>query len=239
MKIYLKRTFYRLLPFFIIAWLTGCVKIKTPEAKLEREKWIDGFSDSIEFYKKRLEDIDLRLKEVNTGIQKRLENFEYINNPREVTGYYLLKGWGKKIPFKSTGIYARVSQNEKLELIATLSDATFNQIAVGPVYSEMVPNDQAFNYRHSGYNTVYFSGGKADTIAQYIASHRQDKITLEFIENSKKKNFILPDDEKNMISDTWNLFEQQQEAHQLQKEFWICSRKIDTFRRFQENRQQQ
>ena len=221
-----------------IILVAGCAKVKTPEAQLEREQWIAGFSDSVEYYKNRTEEIDSRLKELKTRIDKELENFEHINNPREVTGYYLLKGWNKKIPLTSTGIYARLNQNEQIELIATLSGSTFNRIGVGTgnseIYSETVPHDQALNYRHRLYNTVYFSGGKADTITEYIAKHHSDKITLEFLENSTKKKFIIPEDEKEMINVTWQLFDLQRQAHVLQKELWICSRKIDTFRRFQE-----
>ncbi|MCH5226303.1 MAG: hypothetical protein J1F16_00580 [Muribaculaceae bacterium] len=219
---------------FILLFL-GCSKIKTPEAKIEREKWIAGFSDSIDYYKQQTQRIEENLQEINSKISNQLENFEMIKKAREVSGYYLLKGWSSKVPFTTTSIYARINENEKIELIATLQGSTFNQIAVGDgvseVYSEKVPHDQAFNFRHERYNTVYFSGGKADTIAQFIAEHKTEKITLKFLEGKVKQNFIIPGNEKDMISSTWNLFNSQMEARTLQKELWICSRKIDTFRR--------
>lgn len=215
--------------------LLGCAKIKTPEAVREREAWITSFTDSVAYYKDLSSKIENRLDEINKNINVSLENFELVKKAREVTGYYLLKGWQNKIPFTTTGIYARINENEKIELIATMAGGTFNRVGVGEssveYYSEIVPHDQAFNYRHGTYNTVYFSGGKADTIAQYIASHSLDKIKLEFIEGSKKREFIIPQDEKNMISQTWNLYNSQMEAHTLQKELWLTARKIDTFRR--------
>lgn len=209
----------------------SCKKIKTPEAAIERENWIAGFSDSIEYYKLQSSQLQQQLDLVNEKINHLLENFEYIKNPKEVTGYYILKGWNKKIPFTTTALYARINDYEKLELIATLAGSTFNRIGVDNFYSEIVPHDQAFNYRHERFNTVYFSGGKADTIAMYISNHSSDKINLEFVEGSKNKKFLIPNDEKEMISKTWKLFELKRDAMALQKEQWICSRKIETFLR--------
>ena len=208
---------------------------KKTDAEIERENWISGFSDSIEYYKQRSQEIETRLQDINSGISERLNNFELIKKPREVSGYYLLKGWESKLPFTTTAIYARINENEKLELIATLAGQTFNQLAVGEgtseFYSEIVPHDQAFNFRHDRFNSVYFSGGKADTIAQYISIHHNDKISLEFLEGKVKKKFILPENEKEMINKTWELYSAQCEARDLQRELWICSRKIETFRR--------
>lgn len=213
----------------------GCKKVKTPEAALEREKWISGFTDSVEYYQERSSQIQQQLDIINNKINGILEEFDYVKNPREVTGYYLLKGWKNKIPFTQTAIYARINDNEKLELIATLTGGTFNKISVGNYSSEIVPHDQAFNYRHERFNTVYFSGGKADTICEYIANHVSDKINLDFIEGTKKKTFVIPNDEREMIYKTWNLFKTKKESLTLQKEQWICSRKIDTFRRIMDS----
>ena len=231
MKCKLKIVFIVSLAFIELISIAGCKKIKTPDAAIEREQWISGFSDSVEYYQHRSSQLEDQLNIVNNKINGLLQNFEFIKNPREVSGYYLLKGWSKKLPFTSTAIYARINENEKLELIATLAGGTFNRIGVGDCYSEIVPHDQAFNYRHERFNTVYFTGGKADTIIEYIARHELNKINLEFIEGSRKKNFIIPADEKEMITQTWNLFEAKKDAMTLQKEQWICSRKIETFRR--------
>lgn len=213
----------------------SCNKIKKTDAEIERENWIAGFSDSIEFYQERSRQIESTLEGLNSKINELISDFELVQNPREVSGYYLLKGWKDKIPLTSTGIYARLNENEKLELIATLSGGTFNQIGVTEggeeFYSEIVPHDQAFNYRHDRFNTVYFNGGKADTIAEFIAANRYEKINLQFIENGKRKNFALPDNEKNMIYQTWDLYDYQCQVKKLQKELWICSKKIETFRR--------
>lgn len=216
----------------------SCGRIKKTDAEYERDSWIAGFSDSVEFYKNRNTEIESRLESINARIASMLENFEKIQKPREVSGYYLLKGWNTKIPLTSTGIYARINENEKLELIATLQGANFNQIAVGrnapEFYSEVVPHDQAFNFRHERFNTVYFEGGKADTIAEYIAENNIDKINLDFLEGKTRKKFLIPESEKNMILQTWELYATQMEARDLQRELWVSSKKIEAFRRMME-----
>lgn len=220
--------------------IASCGKIKKTDAEVERDNWIAGFNDSIAYYQDLTKKVESRLDQTNQEIAGILPEFEKVNNPREVTGYYLLNGWKDKLPLTSTGIYARINENEKLELIATLSGATFNRIKVGDdLMSEVVPHDQAFNFRHERFNTVYFTGGKADTIAEYISSHYQDKVNLQFIEGNKTKNFNIPDNEKIMIHKTWLLYSSQMEARDLQRQLWISSRKIDTFRRLMDSHQQQ
>lgn len=233
------KTIYFFLSFCIIFSCISCKKIKKTDAEIERENWISGFTDSIDYYQERSRQLQSRLDLVNTKIGGMLDNFELVKNPREVSGYYLVKGWQKKLPFTTTGIYARINENEKFEMIATLGGATFNQVSVGSFNSEIVPHDQAFNFRHERFNSVYFTGGKIDTIAEYISTYHQDKIKLEYLEQGKvKKNFEIPKDEKDMISQTWNLYSAKREALTLEKELWISSHKIDTFRRILEEENQ-
>lgn len=224
-----------LLSVVIIVNILGCARIKKTDAEKERENWISSFTDSIAYYQERYAVIESQLNNLNNEISTMVEDFDYIKNPREVSGYYLLKGWKSKIPFTTTSIYARINENEKLELIATLAGSTFNRIGVGigasEFFTETVPHDQAFNFRHERFNTVYFSGGKADTITDFIVAHNADKVNMEFIEGDRKKNFLIPQDEKNMINQTWKLYSSQVEAHKMQKELWMCSKKIEAFRR--------
>ena len=224
----------------IIAFVgSACKQLKKPEALAEREQWIESFKDSIKLFKEEIEQIDKGLSECNLKIATQLDNFEHVSNPRQVTGYYILKGWNSKLPFTHTAIYARVNEDEKLELIATLAGSTFNSISVSDgtesLESEIVAHDQAFNYRHNGYNTVCFSGSKADSIAQFIAQHQEKNIKINFLEGKKKGEFSLPADEKSMIAETWRLFESQHQQKELQKQLWIISRKIDASRRMLEN----
>ena len=231
----------------IMAFMVGCLlaslsfsacrKLKTPEAVAERENWYESFNDSVSYYENRSSEIDGELQNLNEKVTHLLQNFEKVKKPREVSGYYILKGWGDKLPMKSTGIYARINENESLELIATLSGSTFNRIEIVGLSSDMVKHDQALNYRHDSFNTVFFSGEKANAIAEYISQHSGSPLNLIFMEGgTKKSSFAIPASEKQMISQTWVLFSTQQEIRSLQKQLAICARKIDTFRRLKDDR---
>lgn len=221
---------------FFSLLMVSCNKIKTPPAAIERENWISGFADSIDYYRAQSNIVEQNLNEVNYQISSMLTNFEMVIKPREVSGNYILKGWQNKIPMTTTGIYARVSEKENFELIATLAGNTFNKIGIetsdSTMISDVVPHDQAFNFRHQNYNTVYFTDGKAENIADYISSHTSQKLTLVFFSDENKKvKFVIPDNEKQMVAQTWQLFAAQKKAQSLQKELWMNSRKIQTFQR--------
>lgn len=212
----------------------SCSRIKKTEAEYQREDWIQSFSDSISFYEEKNNEINDSLHLLQSEIEPLLNNFDFVNNPKEVEGYYLLKGWEKKVPLSSTGIFARINQKEKLELIATLKGQNFNQLEIDSdneiISSEIVPHDQALNYRYNGLNRVCFSGEKADSLAQFIAYNSSQKITLQFVDGQKSKKFIIPDNEKDMIKKTFELYSIQKKIHILEKEQWISNKKIQTFR---------
>lgn len=218
--------------------LISCKGLKKSDAEIEREEWIKSFDDSIAYYKSQIADMEIRLGDDNSVIAGLLDDFEYVSHPRQVTGYYLLKGWQNKIPMKKTGIYARINDDENLELIATLSGGTFNRISVSngreEVESAAVPYDQALNYRHNNLNTVCFYGTAADSVAEFIGVNEPDKLTITFIDGSKNKKAVIAGDEKNMIARTWELFSYKKEARELQRNIWIYSKKIDAYRRMLE-----
>lgn len=232
-----KFIYFGIILIFSITFFS-CKKLKKPDALTERENWIASFSDSINFYKNEINNLEEKLSSDNNFIGGLLGNFEYISNPRQVTGYYILKGWNSRIPLKQTGIYARINDNENIELIATLSGGNFNQISVSngseEVKSNIVPHDQALNYRQNNLNTVCFYGNAADSIAEFIALNITDKLTISFWDAGKKKQAVIPDDEKNMIASTWELNSYKLETKELQKKLWIYSKKIDAYRRMME-----
>lgn len=231
----MNKIFYLIL-FSVILIITGnsCKKLKTPDAVKEREEWISSFKDSVNHYQQIIEISETELNEMNKKIQGMMDEFEYVSNPRQVEGFYLLKGWKDKIPMTKTGIYARLTESNTLELLATLSGGTFNQIKISAdgdeIMSNVVKHDQALNYRQNNLNTVCFSGEATDSIAEFIYGYRIYKIKLDFIEGGVEKSFDIPDDQKTMIAKTWELYESQFESRKLEKEIWISSRKIDTYR---------
>lgn len=200
---------------------TSCVNSNKKELEEQHQQWIESLNDSISLYQSKLDSIQNELTTVNNKIGTLLYDFAHISNPREVAGYYILDGWQNKYPLKQTGIVARINEDEKIEVIAALQKGSFTHVSLeadGKEYtSRPVPHDQAFNYKTDGLNTVCFTGGSADSLAMFIANHDADKIKMTFIENTATGNFTIPENEKNMITQTWTLYSTKREAVNLEK----------------------
>lgn len=214
--------------------LPSC-KVKTPDAVKERQEWHLSLNDSISKFEKQKAEVEKQLLEARDNVGALVGDFDYVTNPRFVEGYYILHGWKERYPMQSTALVARVTEDERFELIATLTGAHFNEIGVtsaGETLStEIVPNDQAINYRAGNLNTVYFAGAKADSIGQFISQHTTSEITVIYLEGKKTGSLNLPADEKKLISRTWNLYSAQRHLHSLEKELPRLSGKIAACRR--------
>ena len=213
-----------------LASICSCKKVVKPESAEKREAWLETLNDSINIYQHKMDSLTDVLKEDNERLGEMLAKFEHVNNSREVTGYYILKSWKSRYPLTSTGIVARLNEDEKLEVIAALSGGSFTGIRLesgGNVFSsERVPHDQAFNYKSGSLNTVCFSGNQADSIAQFIARNCNNDIKLTFLENNATGNIKSPGDEKNMISETWNLYNTRKESKENEKLISLYAGKI-------------
>ena len=224
-----------LLLFGVLTGGVSCKKLKKPAAIEEREQWIASFADSIASYNKEIENATDSVKIINQKIEDILHGFSHVVKEREVTGYYIASGWKDRLPLTSTGLVARLNENEKLELIATLKGGVFNRIEAsdgsGEVSTKVIPHDQALNYRATGFNTVCFSGGDADTVAQFISDNKGKKITVNYIDGKKTGSFVLSDAEKEMIYSTWQLCYLKNMARQLEKSISFNARRIDICRR--------
>lgn len=216
----------------------GCRK-KTPAAVEEREKWILSLNDSVALYQKQSDSVASLLSETRNRISEIIGDFDYVSNPREVEGYYIYKGWKQRYPLKQTGLLARITESEGLELIATLTGAHFNEIGVSAgsttLSSEVVPHDQALNYRAGNLNTVCFSGNKADSIAGLISENESSSVNVVYLNPGKTGAISLPEDEKKMIAATWRLYSLQKSVHNNEKELPRLSGKIAACRRMLES----
>lgn len=236
----MKKKFFYII-FFALTIISGvsCKKIKTPEAVAEREEWIRSFADSIKECEQTIEIAETQLEEIHKNIQSMMEGFEFVSNPRAVEGFYILKDWRVKIPLTKSGIYARLTEQNVLELIVTLAGGEFDQIAVlsdgEELKSSIVKHDQALNYRYNNLNIVCFSGGACDSIAELIYGYKGSKIKLEFLNGKTPKQIDIPGDEKEMIAKTWELYDAQKEVRSLEKDIWVSSKKIDTYRTMIDN----
>lgn len=229
-----------ILPMALLLLGASSCSLKKPSAADDREKWRLSLNDSVAAYKAQIDSAQTKLSALQSEIGSMVGSFDHVSNPREVEGYYIYSGWRSRYPLSSTGIVARISEGEGLELIAALAGGKhFNQIEVaadgGSVASKIVPHDQALNYRTASLNTVCFSGSAADSVAQFIAAHIDSAVSLSFLDGKKTAGINIDEGQKKMIAATWNLYSRQREVHLLEKQIPMLSRKIDVCRRMMEN----
>ncbi len=142
-----------------------------------------------------------------------VHTFEYVDNPREVEGYYISGAWKGIYPLKKTGLVARITKNEKLELIAALAGgAHFDRLRVeangATAETSVVPHDQALNYRMTGLNTVCFSDSAATSCAKLIAESNGSDIKIFYLEGERQTGVLsYPKQDQSIMMSTWNLFE--------------------------------
>lgn len=221
----------KILPLLVILIIIGgCRKYDSEKATQNRADWQTSLLDSINDLTRSRSSDSLRLTELRENLATALDEFATVDNPREVEGYYILKTWERKYPLTSTGLIARLLKSEGLELIAA-SGKRFSAIRVvsgnESVESEIVPPDQALNYTANGLTTVAFTGAKADSIAQFVASHVSGEVKLEFLNPGVATSQIIPQPTKNMIMATWQLYEDILSTHRIEKSITINSRKIE------------
>lgn len=223
--------------FTAIILLPSC-RVKTPEAVEQRQNWLLSLNDSISKYEKEKTVVEGQLQEARERVGQMVGSFDYVKNPRQVEGYYIFNGWKDRYPMQKTALVARVTEDERFELIATLTGAHFNEIGVTSsgetVATDVVPHDQALNYRAGNLNTVCFYGTAADSVGQFIASRSNSEFTVAYLEGKKTASLTLPSDQKQMIARTWELYAAQRNLHTLEKELPRLSGKIAACRRMLE-----
>lgn len=195
-----------------------------------------ALQDSVKAIQLKIDSCTLRIQEVSDVIDSQITEFTFVENPREVEGYYILKNWQSKYPLQSTGIIARMSKSEQFEIIAALSGGTFDQIEVSSgensSRSSVVPNDQALNYRREGITTVMFSGEQCNEVGRFIADNNLNNIKLTFLEKGKfKSSWQIPSDYKKMMTLTWVFASSNMELRSLELKNSMFHQKIDILRK--------
>lgn len=220
-----------LLTLFLLSGV-GCKKYTGEKAAAQRQEWLESLRDSITAISAQRSADSLRLEELRSQLSDEIGRFTQVANAREVEPYYILSQFKAKYPLSSTGIAARLMNNEQVELIAALSGKHFNAIRINAggasVTSQTVPADQALNYTSGGLTTVAFTGPQADSICEIVNSHKGDQVKLEYLQNGGIANSInLTADQKEWIAGTWDVCGAHLEARRLENNILISGRKIE------------
>ncbi len=227
-----KILFFALLPALLLGACTG----KKSDKAQAQDAYKASLKDSIEVAEHQIDSCKLAIVDITEFVDATMNNFTVVDNPREVEWYYILKSWTGKYPLQSTGLVARITKSEQLELIAALKGGTFDQIqlqsGVDSMESDVVPHDQALNYRREGLTTVMFNGAKADEVGAFIADNELNNLKLIFLEKGKVKgSWVLNNDTKKMVSVTWALANGMKNLNTTEMKMKLLSNKIDILRK--------
>lgn len=211
--------------------------------KAEREAWQASLPDSLAKVKAQMDSLQAEIFTLTEEVGNLLSDFKYVDNPREVEGYYIANAWAPTYPLTSIGLEARLTKSEKLELIAALAGgAHFDRIRItangAMAESSTVPHDQALNYRMAGLNTVCFSDSAADSCAKLIADNSNSNIRISYINGEKETGAIsYSPANANVMAKTWNLYDMRRRIGRdermipmLAKKGAIINEKIESMR---------
>ncbi len=193
----------------------GCQRRNEAKERIQaqRQQWEESLPDSLKKMERQTDSIRLQLQSLAEEEKRILPSFRYVDNPREVEGYYIAGQWAPSYPLKSTGLVARITKGEKLELIAALAGgAHFDRIRVeangASAESSAVPHDQALNYRMTNLNTVCFSDSAANSCASLIAANPDTDIRIVFLNGGKATgSFKYPKNSQKVMYETWTLYD--------------------------------
>ena len=199
----------------LIAGSMGCQRRNKAKERVraEREKWEASLPDSLKAVERQTDSLKSELQALNNSLDAMVHTFDYVDNPREVEGYYIAGAWKAAYPLKSTGLIARITKSENLELIATLAGgAHFDRLRVEAngqkAETSVVPHDQALNYIMTGLNTVCFSDSAATSCARLIAENNGDDINIIYLDGDRRTGTLsYPKQSQSVMMSTWNLYE--------------------------------
>lgn len=217
-----------------VVMMAGCAH-KNDAGQRARENYARSLADSVANIKYEIDSCNNEIGQLNETVGTWLRDFTAVNNSREVEGYTIRTGWQNRYPLQSTGMIARITESEGLELIASLKGGVFDQITVSAAGNSastaVVPNDQALNYRREGLTTVMFTGTQADSVAHLIADNILDNVQVTFVNGGRPTgSWKMPADYTKMIADTYELYSSHQRQIKLERHVRVLQEKMKLLR---------
>lgn len=217
-----------------VVMMAGCAH-KNDAGQRARENYARSLADSVANIKYEIDSCNSEIGQLNETVGTWLRDFTAVNNSREVEGYTIRTGWQNRYPLQSTGMIARITESEGLELIAALKGGVFDQLTVSAAGNSastaVVPNDQALNYRREGLTTVMFTGTQADSVAHLIADNMLDNVQVTFVNGGRPTgSWKIPADYAKMIADTYELYSSHQRQIKLERHVRMLQEKMKLLR---------
>lgn len=224
----------KVLPIALLMIVAGASCTNKKNTKDASGDYARSLSDSIAIVQQQIDSCQTAIEDARTQIEEWLPDFETVTNPREAGSYMIYRAVRNSYPLQHTGITARIDDAGILELIAAL-DTPFDQIGAvtdtESVDSDVVPNDQALNYRTANLTTVMFSGQKANDVAKFIADNQLNAVRVNYY--SGGRNLLsrkIPEGELKAIMATWMLYDAQTKLQQLERRQAMLGEKVKIFR---------
>lgn len=225
--------YIKLLPIAAILF-TSCVQRNTESGDKARADYASTLNDSIESLKQEIDSCNAKADILRSEVGEELKAFTGVSNAREAAPYYILTSHKNRYPLSSTGVIARINDSSQFELIAALSGKAFEKIKVeangNTLTSQVVPNDQALNYRTDALTTVTFTGAATDSIGQFISDNSESAIKLIYIQSHDVQTYNIPTDNAQMIAATYKLYSTQRELNRLERRVPMLNEKINLLR---------
>lgn len=214
--------------------LLGACGGKNDKGEKARADYGLALQDSIEVMQQQIDSCNSNIARLNDETGAMLHDFTTVGNPREVGTYIIFSTFKDKYPLRSTGVVARVNDNGQFELVAALSGKRFDQIRVlAPdmaLESEVVPNDQALNFRNQNLTTVLFTGSRADSIGALIADNALNGLKVDYLQGGTVSTWTMPVENADMITATYRLYSNMKERARLERRVPMLHEKINLLR---------
>jgi len=219
----------------VAAMLLGSCGRKPGDGEKARADYDRSLSDSIAVVEQEIDSCNSQIGIIRDRVNGWVCDFTTVSNPREAGSYMILTSFKNRYPLTSTGLVSRINDNNGFELVAALSGKAFDRITVqgssASASSDVVPNDQALNYRTASLTTVMFTGAAADSIGSLVADNDQDPIIVTFVGASGPvQSWRLPEENAKMISYTYLLYNNSKELNRLERRVPMLHEKINLLR---------
>lgn len=180
-------------PIFLFGGLivaSGCADRSAKQREIERRAaWEESLIDSLASARAELDSTRNNVTALRDRVASILDRFRCVENPREVEKYYIPEVKGFSYPLSATGLAARLTASEQMEIVAAHVGAPFNAIRIEApggisVKTPTVAHDQALNYRSGGMTTVAFSGKEVDSLA-YRLTGIESPVSVIYLEDGR------------------------------------------------------
>lgn len=204
------------------------------QASRDHAAWRASLTDSIDSLSALSESLQTQLMQSRTVLDSLAAEFDVVNNPTLVEKYRVAKGWKNYDSTSSTGIVARLLEDNTIELVATLAGGNFNQLSFSAngnsVTTDAVAPDGANNNTIGNVCRVAFCGNKAADVAEFVAHNISSEIKMSYMRSGRSVNTVtLSAAQKKMIAATYNLNDALAATRNIERQLPVIFKKLELF----------